>query len=128
MQQQWARVQMFAAFNTVAFPIVFGTEARDEAKFVISLVGFWIHVLVLIATWRADGWITYLDERMAALERLDREDPDSVRVMVFGHSAFLRRRGSILASRRVFGAIGIAVAVGWLWLALSIFYGQPSIG
>ncbi len=117
MQTQWSRVQMFLVFNTIALPLVFGivqTTQPELVRFVISLVGACMHLVLLNATLRADNWIKYLDDRMTELEQLDREDQNGVRVFVFSHQDFTTMRHSWFASRRLFGIIGLAVAVTWL--------------
>jgi hypothetical protein len=117
MQTQWGRVQMFLVFNTIALPLVFGvvqTKQPELVRFVISVVGSCMHVVLLNATLRADNWIKYLDQQLVALERLDQEDPNGVRVLPFSNPDFGEIRHSWFASRRLFGVIGLAVATLWI--------------
>ncbi len=115
MITQWQRVQMFLVFNTVALPLVFGTTQTEGVKFLISMVGMFIHGILLQATLRADNWIKYLDARMIELEALDADDANAVRVKVFSHPDFATKRHSWLASRRFFGFFGLFVTSVWVW-------------
>ncbi len=126
MQTQWSRVQMFLVFNTIALPLVFGivqTTQPELLRFVISVVGAWMHVVLLNSTLRADNWIKYLDERMVELEQLDHEDQNlnGVRVHPFSHQDFATIRHSWSASRRLFGIVGLAIA--GLWIEEAIRHG-----
>lgn len=121
-QQQWSGIQMFLAFNIIAVPLVFGMGQTELAKVVISSIGFAMHVVILGATRRASTWIAYFDRRLAKLEELDQESADGMRVMVFTDSGFLRRRASPVASRWLFGVVGIFLAVGWLVLSLAQWF------
>ncbi|RJQ36705.1 hypothetical protein C4552_02315 [Candidatus Parcubacteria bacterium] len=109
---------MFLVFNTVALPIVFGTGQPEWVKFVISLVGLFVHLLILSATGRANNWIAFFDARLAALEEIDQDGSDSARVKIFSDPEFEERRSRALASRRLFSGIGIFVALVWLVRAI----------
>src|SRR6266404_2734767 len=85
MQTQWQRVQMFLVFNTIALPLIFGVAQPNQVKLIICVVGLGIHMVILQATLRADGWLSYLDSRLAELEQLDGENTNSIRVKVFSH-------------------------------------------
>jgi len=121
LQGQWQRVQMFLVFNTVALPLIFGTVQPEQVKLIICVVGLGIHMVILQATLRADGWIQFLDARMINLEQLDDEDPSGVRVKVFSHPDFAGKRYSWLASRKAFGFFGLAVSAVWVWQSIHYF-------
>ena len=118
-QMQWTRVQMFLVFNTVALPLVFGTTQTEGVQFLISVVAVVIHGILLIATTRADRWIDYLDSRMSELEGLDLEDQSGIRVAVFNRPEFRTMRHGLFASRRVFGLVGVLIAILWMWQSIS---------
>jgi hypothetical protein len=118
MQMQWSRVQMFLVFNTVALPLVFGTGQNDIVKLFVSTVGVGMHVLLLMATGRAEMWISYIDTRLSALERLDWDNVNAVRVRVFSHVDFEAKRAGAFASRKIFGSLGATVMIVWLWQAI----------
>jgi hypothetical protein len=122
LQGQWQRVQMFLVFNTVAFPLVFGTTQPEEVKFFISVVGLCIHAIILQATLRADIWIKFLDARMIELEGLDPDDASGIRIQVFSHPDFTVKRHSRFASRRSFGIVGLIVATIWVWQTIRYAY------
>lgn len=126
MQTQWARVQMFLVFNTVALPLVFGINSPDQVKMFISFVGFGMHGVILQSTLRADSWIKYLDARMIELEQLDQKGAHSIRVLVFSHADFARKRHSWVASRRTFGLFGLAISV--IWVLQSLHYIRQLLG
>lgn len=121
--QQWSRVQMFLVFNTIALPIVLGTGQTEAAKLAISLVGFVMHVILLVATWRANGWIKLYASRLAELENLDYDnidDVNTVRVRFFSSQAFRRRRRSWGASRWLFGAAALLLTAVWLYESIAL--------
>lgn len=118
MQMQWSRVQMFLVFNTVALPIVFGTGQNPNVKFLVSLVAVGMHVLMLMATYRAELWIQFIDNRLSTLEKQDWDSDQGVRVRVFSHTRFEEQRNSAFASRKIFGWLGLAVMLLWVWQAL----------
>lgn len=115
VQMQWTRVQMFLVFNTVALPLVFGTSQSPGVKSLISIVAVGVHIFLLAATLRADRWIDYMDEQMIALESLDSNEANGIRVFVFNRPAFATMRNSPLASRRIFGFFGILLGGVWIW-------------
>ncbi|OGC86998.1 hypothetical protein A3D70_02050 [Candidatus Adlerbacteria bacterium RIFCSPHIGHO2_02_FULL_54_18] len=116
MQMQWSRVQMYLVFNTIALPLVFGTDAEETAKFVISATGLTVHTLLPIAIWRGERWVRFFCQRMADLEQLDQEEgsQSGPRVQTFGHPDFEALRGSRTASRKLFAPIAIALELAWL--------------
>lgn len=114
MQMQWNRVQMFLLFNTVALPLVFGTGQPEVVKFVTSLVGVLIHLLLLNAVRRANGWIIFLDKKLIHLEQLDQDDPNGARIFVFSDPDFAAMRNRWFASRRIFALISTALVVIWI--------------
>lgn len=115
LQMQWSRVQMSAVFNTVALPLLFGAQQSDYTKLSLCGVAVGLHLLVMQAVIRADQWITFLDDKMAALEKADWDNSNSIRVKIFSHREFHEKRQSFFASRRMFGLLGILVGVVWLW-------------
>jgi hypothetical protein len=77
-----------------------------------------MHVLLLMATGRAEMWISYIDTRLSALERLDWDNVNAVRVRVFSHVDFEAKRAGAFASRKIFGSLGATVMIVWLWQAI----------
>lgn len=115
-QLQWSRIQIFLVFNTVALPVVLGTGQPTAVKFALSAVGLAIHLVLLVAALRGNAWLTYWDERMAELERVDQEQEtmDAPRVPVFSDTGFREKRHSRVASRWFFGPFGIIALIFWL--------------
>jgi len=95
-------------------PLVFGSGQIEAVKFVISLIGALVHVLLLNAVIRANGWIRILDEKLFQLEQLDKDDPNGIRVFVFSDPDFAKKRNSLLASRVIFSIIGFGVIILWI--------------
>jgi len=114
MQMQWSRVQMCLVFNTMVLPVVIGTDQPEVIKFVISFVGILIHLLLLNAVLRANGWIKLLDRTLIQLELLDRESEEGARVSFFSSPDFEETRNSRFSSRIIFGLIGIVVIIVWI--------------
>ena len=123
MQSQWSRVQMFLAFNTIAFPFVFSSQQSEDVKFFLSLAGIFVHLILLQGTLRADMWISKIDAKMQSIEELDAGEDVGTRVVFFTDQEFTRMRGSIFASRRIFWSVGIVVLVTWVLQTISHSYG-----
>ena len=120
MLTQWARVQMLLVFNTIAIPIILGTEASTAMKLALSGMGFVGHFALFVAAVRSNGWIRYWDRRMAELERLDQEEGNAsgTRVRVFDPPEFNSRRRRGITSRRVLAPIGIFFLLLWLFASV----------
>jgi len=114
MQMQWSRVQMFLLFNTVALPLVFGSGQAEIMKAAISAIGTLVHILLLNAVIRANGWIEFLDAKLTQLEQLDQDDQNGARVFVFSDPSFAEKRNGLLASRKLFMFIGLGTTILWI--------------
>ena len=119
LQGQWQRVQMFLVFNTIAIPLVLATTTSDKIKLIIDAAAVIVHLAIMQATLRADGWLKFFDARLVELEGLDADDTGGVRVRVFSHPDFTLRRRTRFASRKSFGFIGIATLLFWIWQFVS---------
>lgn len=114
LQMQWSRVQILIVFNTVALPVMFASNQSSDAKFAICAVAVGVHALIMLAVFRADMWISFIDSRLSALERVDWDSDAAVRVRVFSHRDFTARRVTLFASRYFFGLLGVMISVLWL--------------
>jgi hypothetical protein len=111
--QQWSRVQMFLVFNTVALPIVLGTGTTEFVKLLLSFIGYVMHVFIIIATFRANSLINYLDRKLAELEMIDNDTENIARVKVFADVSFVSRSSSMFSGIRMFSTIAAGVVLVW---------------
>ena len=123
-QLQWNRIQMLLGFNAIAIPIIFGATQSGQAKLVVSIVGFAVHLILIVSAIRASGWIDYWDERITDLEKLDSEEgnPNGIRVQVFSREefSFLKARGRVL--NKVFIIAGFIFMLFWIgsWIYILV--------
>lgn len=126
MQTQWNRIQMFLVFNSIALPIAFGITPNmvvtNTVKMYVSIMAFCLHVVLINGTLRADRWIKYIDEKLKLLEIIEENELNAIRVKIFSDEKFWLMRKSKFASRRLFGAVGLAVMILWLVLSMRYFY------
>ncbi len=117
MQLQWNRVQIFLVFNAFALPLTFSALAAERTevlRLIVTIFGFLLHVLLLIARERADRWIRFLDKRLVELEKLDpKEARDFLRVPVFSHWKYVTLRHSAITTRGLFGIFGAIMTLFW---------------
>ena len=122
VQGQWARLQLFLAFNAIAIPIVLTTSQSSDAKSLLSLVGILIHYAVLLGAIRANDWMDYLDGKLAELEELDADSEiDRVRILIFSDPDFGHKRQSKWSTR--FSFIPLAILAISFWIIAFIYNG-----
>lgn len=127
VQRRWQRLQMLLVFDMVAIPILFGGSASMEEKSMISVVGFFIHIFLIMASWRGERWNRLWSRKMGALERVDRtKEGVEIRIEVFASREYARLQHGARWFSRVAYAIAMMTIITWavLWIHfMSIIYG-----
>jgi|GEM_PF-996456 len=119
-QLQWGRMQMLVVFNTIAIPLVLGTQQDSVVKFAICSIGFIGHFAMFVSGVRGNRWIKFFDSKLAEFEKLHAEKDSASRVQIFSSPEFAEIRNNAgVTSRKVFTLLG--VILGLLWASATIW-------
>ncbi|RJQ34795.1 hypothetical protein C4568_01975 [Candidatus Parcubacteria bacterium] len=115
-QRRWQRIQMMLAFDTIATPIMFST-VDIKTRITLSLVGFAIHVALIIAAMNGEQSVRLYSDKLAEIEQLDQEksvtNDARPRVQVFSGAEYSYLDRSTRRVYVMFMSLGYGLVLAW---------------
>jgi hypothetical protein len=127
VQAQWSRAQIGLIFNTIAFPLIFNPSTDALLRFVISIVGVVLTMVLAIAIKRGSAWLDFYEKKLAQLEQLDCGSENAPRITIFADPIFTSISKRRLASRKIGSFVSFALIAFWFWEAVRHGYATTSL-